>query len=96
MGLSLGEIIVILLVGFVVLGPDKMPEVGRGLGKAIASFKRAVNDSGLLEEVEDIKQSAGVSDLKNDISDAERQFKKDLKTVTEELDGKKDTHHEQS
>ena len=47
MGLSFGEIIVIVLVAFLVLGPDKLPEAGRTLGKTINSFKKALSDSKL-------------------------------------------------
>lgn len=36
-----GEIILILLVLFVVLGPQKLPEVARTLGKTINEMKRA-------------------------------------------------------
>ena len=47
MGLSFGEIIVIVLVAFLVLGPDKLPEAGRTLGKTVNSFKKALSDSNL-------------------------------------------------
>jgi len=38
------ELIVILVVALVVLGPKRLPEVARTLGKAIAEFKRQTND----------------------------------------------------
>jgi len=38
---SSGEIILILLVLFVVLGPQRLPEVARTLGKTINEMKRA-------------------------------------------------------
>ncbi|MDY0078626.1 MAG: twin-arginine translocase TatA/TatE family subunit [Bacteroidales bacterium] len=44
-----GEIILLLLVLFVVLGPKKLPEVARTLGKTINDMKRA--SSGFKDEI---------------------------------------------
>ena len=35
-----GEILVILLVALLVLGPTKLPEAARQVGKAVAEFRR--------------------------------------------------------
>lgn len=43
-GLGTPEIIVILLIAFLVFGSKKLPEIGAGLGKAIGSFKKGIND----------------------------------------------------
>lgn len=40
MGLSFGEIIVIVLVAFLVLGPDKLPEAGRTSAKPSTASKK--------------------------------------------------------
>ena len=40
-GIGAGEFIVILIVGLIVFGPGKLPEVGRGLGKALREFRKA-------------------------------------------------------
>ena len=42
MGIGIPELIVILLVVFLFVGPKKLPEVGESLGKAMKSFKKAV------------------------------------------------------
>ncbi len=39
-----GEILLILLVVFLVFGPDKIPELARSLGKVINDVKRASED----------------------------------------------------
>lgn len=43
-GLGAPELIVILLVAFVLFGSKKLPEIGAGLGKAIGTFKRGLNE----------------------------------------------------
>jgi len=35
-----GEILVILVLGLIVLGPDKLPETARAIGKHLSTFKR--------------------------------------------------------
>ena len=48
-GFNIQEILVILIVGLVLFGSNKLPEVGRGLGKAIRNFKRAASE---LDEID--------------------------------------------
>jgi len=42
--LSIPHLIVLFLVALVVLGPEKLPEVARVLGKTMADFRRITND----------------------------------------------------
>lgn len=80
MGLSFGEIIFILIIAFLVLGPDKLPEVGRALGKTVNSFKQALSNSELdfKDEVNEIKKQTGLSDLSQSIQEEEKKFKEEL------------------
>ena len=41
MGIGGMEIFVILIIALVIFGPQKLPEMGRSLGKAIREFKSA-------------------------------------------------------
>ncbi|CEG28936.1 twin-arginine translocase TatA/TatE family subunit [Bacillus sp. B-jedd] len=41
--------ILILVVALIVFGPQKMPEIGRALGRSIREFKRA--SEGLTDEI---------------------------------------------
>ncbi|MBF0189668.1 MAG: twin-arginine translocase TatA/TatE family subunit [Magnetococcales bacterium] len=43
-GLSWFEFFVILVVALLVIGPDKLPEVARGLARLIRQFQRIVSD----------------------------------------------------
>lgn len=38
------ELLVILVVALVVLGPKRLPEVAKALGKGLAEFRRATSD----------------------------------------------------
>ncbi|HHX23793.1 MAG: twin-arginine translocase TatA/TatE family subunit [Tepidanaerobacteraceae bacterium] len=38
------ELLIILILALIILGPGKLPEVGKALGKALGEFKRAVRE----------------------------------------------------
>ena len=42
-GIGVPELILILVVGLIVFGPGKLPEVGRSLGKGLREFRKASN-----------------------------------------------------
>ena len=43
-GIGMGELLIILAVALLVLGPKRLPEVASGLGKAIREFRKATRD----------------------------------------------------
>lgn len=49
-GIGTPELLVILIVALIVIGPKRLPEVARGLGKALAELRKAT--SGVTEELE--------------------------------------------
>ncbi len=42
-GLSATHMFILLIVLLIIVGPGKLPEVGKSLGKAITEFKSSVN-----------------------------------------------------
>ncbi|NJD55835.1 MAG: twin-arginine translocase TatA/TatE family subunit [Nitrospirae bacterium] len=44
-GLGMPEMVVILVIALVLFGPSKLPELGKGLGEAIKSFKKGIRDA---------------------------------------------------
>ncbi len=59
-GIGAGEFIVILIVGLIVFGPSKLPEVGRAIGKGLKEFRKAqaALSATLNEPLEPEKKSA--------------------------------------
>lgn len=59
--ISGGEIFIILLVVFIIFGPDKIPEIARWLGKGVNEIKKATSDirDEIDRETKDIRDSAG-------------------------------------
>ena len=43
-GLGMQEILIILVIGVVLFGARRLPEIGSGLGKAIKNFKKGVTE----------------------------------------------------
>jgi TatA/E family protein of Tat protein translocase len=52
-GLGMGELLVILAVALLVFGPQRLPELASGLGRAIREFRRATRDLQAQIEVDD-------------------------------------------
>ena len=43
-GIGMPELMVIMVVALIVLGPKRLPEIARALGKGLAEFRRATGD----------------------------------------------------
>ena len=67
-GIGFPELIVILVVALIVVGPSKLPDLARALGRGYAEFKRATDE---LKQTFD--QDETIRGLKNEFRDAQRQ-----------------------
>src|SRR5579871_3124176 len=58
--LSIPHLLIIFLVALIVLGPDKLPQVARVLGKTMAEFRRITGDfrSTIEGEVREMERQA--------------------------------------
>ncbi|MBR5232237.1 MAG: twin-arginine translocase subunit TatB [Clostridia bacterium] len=68
-----GELILILLVAFIIVGPKDLPKVARAIGRAIryikAMFEEFKEETGLGEALEELKETE--RDLKKTIKEAD-------------------------
>jgi sec-independent protein translocase protein TatA len=48
-----GELLLILAIALVVLGPKKLPEVGRSLGKGMREFKESLSNMTVNDDDDD-------------------------------------------
>ena len=53
LNIGMPELVVILIVALIVLGPDRLPEVAKMLGKAMAEFRKMT--AGLTNELENAR-----------------------------------------
>lgn len=51
-----GELLLILAIALVVLGPKKLPEVGRSLGKGMREFKQSLSSMTVDDDEDDTKR----------------------------------------
>ena len=42
--IGLGEILVLVLVVLILFGPNKLPELGRSMGKALGEFRKGIKE----------------------------------------------------
>ena len=59
-GIGPMELVLILVVALLVLGPKRMPELARTLGKGLGEFRRASND---------LRQSLALDEIQNELRD---------------------------
>lgn len=55
------EILIVLVIALVVLGPKKLPEMARSLGKGVREFKEGINDDDTVDVAADEEEEEPVS-----------------------------------
>ncbi len=63
-GIGMSEMLLILVIALIVLGPQKLPEVAKFLGKALNEIRRATNE---IKESMDV--DSGLKDIKKSFSE---------------------------
>ena len=64
-GIGLPELIVIMVVALIIIGPRKLPDLARALGKGMAEFRKATQE---IKESLDLDEE--IHDLKRDLADS--------------------------
>lgn len=82
-GIGTTEVLVILVVALLVIGPSKLPDVARALGKGLAEFRRMTSD---------VKRTI---DLESHVRDLDKTGSPDASTGQEDGKKEKDSFSEQ-
>jgi Tat protein translocase TatB subunit len=69
-GIGLPELVVILVVAVIVLGPSRLPDVAKALGRAMAEFRKATSD--ISDELRDVRRT-----LEQEVRTAEREAQRE-------------------
>ena len=93
MGIGPMELIMILVIGLLVLGPNKIPGVARALGKAYGEFRRTMAE--VTEPVKEFTKevTTEINDVKKDVIVDRQDIISDLNSTADDLtkDAKEDS-----
>ena len=91
-GIGLTEIIIIMGVALLVIGPDKLPEVAKTLGKALAEFKKVVDGvkTSIEEEPVSHAELKEEESEKTTLDDREEELMREYEDISSEDEEKKD------
>lgn len=57
-GIGVPELLIVLVIALIVLGPKKLPEVGRSLGNGMREFKDSISGMSLKDDGDDEEERA--------------------------------------
>ena len=91
-GIGLTEIIIIMGVALLVIGPDKLPELAKTLGKALAEFKKVVDGvkTSIEEEPASHAEVEEKESAKKTLDDREEELMREYEDISSEDEEKKD------
>lgn len=66
------ELLIIMGIAVVVIGPENLPKLARSVGKGWGEFQNTFDDlkQEVLDETDHVKKTAGLEELEQDISSA--------------------------
>lgn len=72
-GIGMPEMLIILAVALIFLGPKKLPELAKSLGKALGEFKRATSDL-----KQSIESDTGIDEVRNSFNEVKDDIKEQV------------------
>ena len=91
-GIGMPELIIILVIALIVIGPSKLPDLAKALGKGMAEFKKATQEIkeslDLNEDFEEVKKGLvdTVSELNEPLDLEESKKEEDEESIDRKID----------
>ena len=76
-GIGMPELIIILVIALIVIGPSKLPDLAKALGKGMAEFRKATQE---------IKESLDVEEVEEELKEAKEDLIDSISGLDESLD----------
>jgi sec-independent protein translocase protein TatB len=84
--LGFSEVLLVLIIALVVIGPERLPEVARGLGSMVGKIRTFIdnvkNESSLQQEIADLRRQLDISKEVNELRNIGTELQTNL-TATE-------------
>jgi TatA/E family protein of Tat protein translocase len=89
-GLGMQELILILVVALIFIGPKKLPDIARALGKAMREFRRATDDIKQNFDMDptEFKPSSTIKSAQSSTTDSKKETGQNSKGQKKEKDKK--------
>ena len=71
-GIGMPELIIIFVIALIVIGPHKLPDLARSLGKGLAEFKKASEDFQRNMQEESRKEEEKKSEAQQQVASVEK------------------------
>jgi TatA/E family protein of Tat protein translocase len=72
-GIGMPEMLLILAIALIVIGPKKLPDLAKSIGRAMGEFKKATN-----EIKESMEVDTGLKDVKDTLADINDEIKESI------------------
>jgi Tat protein translocase TatB subunit len=94
-GIGIWEVVLVIVVILIVLGPQRLPEMARKLGKAVRSLKKASNDltTTLSRELEVTDNNPPKKSIKQDSTENSPSAAGKVPPETEEIPSEESERH---
>ena len=90
MNIGFGELIMVLLVAFLVVGPKDLPKVARWLGRQVRMIRRMIEElkkeTGWDDMEREIKQTKKELDVRDELRDASQELQRNLNALKKDVD----------
>jgi sec-independent protein translocase protein TatB len=88
--IGFSEVLLVLIIGLVVIGPERLPEVARGIGSAVGKVKRFIenvrSDTDLHGEIAALRQQLDLSKEAAQLQNLGETLRSDIQSSVAEVD----------